>query len=154
MKDHALNMFQRPPESLNCAQAVLAAYREVTGDRSIPLDDFKPWGGGRAPDGRCGALQAACALTADHADKLCQVFAARIGATRCKEIDAPCTECVTTAAALLNASTGLPRLDPPLGVSHGHPRAVLDNIALDVGAGREETDVTENDPDLVTDLEA
>ena len=31
IKDQALAVFRRPPERLNCAQAVLHAYREVSG---------------------------------------------------------------------------------------------------------------------------
>jgi hypothetical protein len=74
MKEHALKVFRQPPERLNCAQAVLHAWREVAGDTSIALADLKPFGGGRAPDGLCGALRAAkvhpCETCVAHAAEL------------------------------------------------------------------------------------
>ena len=101
MKTRALAVFHRPPERLNCAQAVLAAHQAVTGDHSLALASFKPWGGGRAPDGRCGALHAACLLAPASEEKLCAAFLIRIGALRCREIERPCVQCVQTACALL-----------------------------------------------------
>jgi|GEM_PF-444991 len=101
MKARALAVFHRPPERLNCAQAVLAAHQAVTGDHSLAVASFKPWGGGRAPDGRCGALHAACLLAPASEEKLCAAFLIRIGALRCREIERPCVQCVGTAAELL-----------------------------------------------------
>lgn len=106
MKTHALAVFHRPPERLNCAEAVLAAHQTVTGDHSIAVASFKPWGGGRAPDGRCGALHAACTLAPASAEKISAAFLARIGALRCREIEHPCVECVGTAAELLEQAAG------------------------------------------------
>ena len=74
MKEHALKVFRQPPERLNCAQAVLHAWREVSGDTSIALADLKPFGGGRAPDGLCGALHAACMVAPGRAEALKQKF--------------------------------------------------------------------------------
>ena len=51
MKEHALKFFRQPPERLNCAQAVLHAWREVSGDTTIALADLKHFGGGWAPGG-------------------------------------------------------------------------------------------------------
>ena len=105
MKTTAVAAFHRPPENLNCAQAVLAAYHDATGDRTLPIAALKPCGGGRAPDGLCGALHAACVLAPDRADAIKAAFLARIGALRCKEIEAPCLDCVGTAAGLLEQTT-------------------------------------------------
>jgi thiol-disulfide isomerase/thioredoxin len=58
MANHALQHFRRPPERLNRAQSVLYAYQKVSGHSAIPLSDMKPFGGGRAPDGLCGAIYA------------------------------------------------------------------------------------------------
>ncbi len=112
MKTHALAVFHRPPANLNCAQAVLAGYQAFTGDRSLPLVAFKPFGGGRAPDGLCGALHAACRLAPARAEPLKANFLARVGALRCADIEAPCVECVGTAAELLQNSPPPPRLRP------------------------------------------
>jgi hypothetical protein len=101
MKIHALAVFRQPPERLNCAQAVLAGYQAVTGDCSLPLAALKPHGAGRAPEGLCGALHAACTLAPERAPQLKADFLARIGALRCQDIDAPCPDCVGTAAELL-----------------------------------------------------
>ena len=105
MKEHALKVFRKPPERLNCAQAVLYAWREVSGDTSIALSDLKPFSGGRAPDGLCGALHAACVAAPDRTEALKQNFAARLGSLYCKELRAArvhsCEVCVGYAAELL-----------------------------------------------------
>lgn len=105
MKEHALKVFRQPPERLNCAQAVLHAWREVSGDTSIALADVKTFGGGRAPDGLCGALHTACLVAPDWAEALKQNFAARLGSLYCKELRTakvhPCETCVVQATELL-----------------------------------------------------
>ena len=105
MKEHALSVFRKDPERLNCAQSVLYGWREVSGDTSIPLDEVKLFGGGRAPDGLCGALHTACLVAPDRAEALKQNFAARLGSLYCKELRAanvhPCETCVTQATELL-----------------------------------------------------
>jgi len=105
MKNHALQVFRQPPEHLNCAQSVLHAWREVTGDTSIAVAGLKPLGGGRAPDGLCGALHAACLAAPDRAEALKANFARRLGSLYCKELRAakvhPCETCVSQAAELL-----------------------------------------------------
>jgi len=105
MEEHALKVFRQPPERLNCAQAVLHAWRDVSGDTTIPLADLKPFGGGRAPDGLCGALHAACLVVPDGAEALKQNFTARLGSLYCKELRAakvhPCETCVVQATELL-----------------------------------------------------
>jgi hypothetical protein len=108
MKEHALKVFRQPPERLNCAQSVLHAWREVSGDTSIALGDLKSFGGGRAPDGLCGALHVACMVAPNRAETLKQGFAARLGSLYCRELRAakvhPCETCVSHATELL----GLP----------------------------------------------
>ena len=109
MKNHALKVFRQPPEHLNCAQSVLHAWREVTGDTSIALAGLKPLGGGRAPDGLCGALHAACLAAPKQAEALKQNFATRLGSLYCKELRAakmhPCETCIGHAAELLELET-------------------------------------------------
>jgi len=105
MKEHALKVFRQPPDRLNCAQSVLHAWRAVVGDTALTVTDLKPFGAGRAPEGLCGAVYAACLLAPDRADELKSAFAARVGSLYCKEIRAakehPCAECVAEAAELL-----------------------------------------------------
>ena len=108
MKDHALAVFRKAPAHINCAQTVIHAWREVTGDTAIPLAEFKPFGGGRAPGGLCGALHAACRIAPDKAEALKASFAQRLGSVLCSELRAakqhPCELCVTHAVELLEAS--------------------------------------------------
>ncbi len=105
MKPHALAVFHRPPENLNCAQSVLAAHQTVTGLSVAPVADFKPYGGGRAPGGECGALYAACQCAPESAATLREGFCAQAGATLCKtlkrDLRFPCEGCVGLAAELL-----------------------------------------------------
>jgi Putative redox-active protein (C_GCAxxG_C_C) len=109
MKDQALAVFRRPPERLNCAQAVLHAYGEISGKADIPVADLKPLGGGGAPGGLCGALHAACIIAPDSAEALRTKFAAQRGSVRCKELRADrehrCESSVATAAELLEVET-------------------------------------------------
>jgi hypothetical protein len=105
MKTHALAVFRKSPERLNCAQSVLHAWRVVTGDTSLALAKLKPFGGGRAPDGLCGALYAACLIVPERTDALKQHFAARLDSVYCKELRTakvhPCETCVAQATELL-----------------------------------------------------
>lgn len=104
----ALSQFKRPPASLNCAQSVLHAAREA-GHTSRELEEWKSMGGGRAPEGTCGALFAALSLALDEAgkDSIKQSFEATAGATTCRAIRRGkllcCEQCVSTAAELLEA---------------------------------------------------
>ena len=105
MKELALKVFRQPPDRLNCAQSVLYAWREVFGNTTITLPEFKPVGAGRAPEGLCGAVYAACQLAPTRAEELKAAFAARLGSLYCKEIRAArkhsCADCVAEAAELL-----------------------------------------------------
>jgi hypothetical protein len=105
MKEHALKVFRQSPDQLNCAQSVLYAWREVFGETSLTIAGLKPFGAGRAADGLCGAIYAACELAPDRAEELKTTFAARVGSLYCKEIRAAkkqtCAACVAEAAELL-----------------------------------------------------
>lgn len=105
MKALALKVFRQPPDRLNCAQAIISAWREVFGQTELTVADLKPFGAGRSPEGLCGSLYAACLLVPNQAEALKAAFATRLGSIRCKEIRAakthPCTECVAQAAELL-----------------------------------------------------
>ncbi len=115
MKAHALAVFHRAPDNLNCAQAVLAAYQAVSGRQLAPIEEYKLHGGGRAPGGECGALFAACQAAPGAAEALRAGFAARAGSTLCRplkrDLRFPCTECVGLAADLL-AQTGAASASP------------------------------------------
>ena len=105
MRATALKAFRQPPARLNCAQAVLYAWQEVSGDRSVSLADVKAFAGGRAPGGLCGALYVACLVAPKHADSLKSAFARQLGSPFCRELRATgnhvCSACVAEAAELL-----------------------------------------------------
>ena len=107
MKTHALAAFRQDPLRLNCAQSVLHAYQEVTGDRALDLASLKTCGAGRAPEGRCGALHAACLIVPQHAAAIQARFAAALGSDHCRDLreadQHPCTDCVRTACELVAA---------------------------------------------------
>jgi len=104
MKRIALQHFHQPPLRLNCAQAVLAAYQETTGDTSMSLPSFQAYGGGRAPQGLCGAVHAAALTRPALAEAIKAEFLARTGALGCRELKArgvSCKACVELAAEIL-----------------------------------------------------
>lgn len=107
IKPLALYAFRREPESLNCAQTILAAYQSATGETIATIPSFKPFGGGRAPDNECGALYAACQCLPEHAPEIRAAFLAELGSHRCKvlkrELRVACETCVGMAADLVSA---------------------------------------------------
>jgi hypothetical protein len=117
MKNHALERFRRPPERMNCAEAVLYAYQKISGDTAIAISDMKPLGAGRAPGGLCGALHAACTVAPGRAERLKARFAEIAGSVVCKEIrrakQHPCEFCVSESAQLLETELQLNGLKAP-----------------------------------------
>ena len=94
---------------LNCAQAVLKAFKDKFGLSEESIERFGTCGGGRAPDGQCGALYAAkVILEKAYPDRIkeCEdAFLADAGSTQCREIRASrklsCVGCVEKAAAYI-----------------------------------------------------
>ena len=95
----------------NCAMSVAYGYARATGKSEAEAVEaaemFRNFGGGRAPEGACGALYAAKMMQPDHAESLEDFF--RRGAkngTKCKEIRPnaviPCNRCVELAGEALD----------------------------------------------------
>lgn len=100
-KEKSLSLFRTPPHNYNCAQTVAAGF----GHESF-IEPFKACGGGRAPDGLCGALYAAIQLApAEKQDAILEAFRQKNGAVTCRELKqtfrVPCPQCVAVAAELL-----------------------------------------------------
>ena len=97
-------------EKLNCAQSILRGYQEIYAVSDEQITFAKQHGGGRAPDGLCGALHSALELTEDEtkAALLKEKFLDDAGALRCSEIRAlkklSCAGCVQLAAELLESN--------------------------------------------------
>jgi hypothetical protein len=99
----AVEIYSRIPKTHNCAQAVAAGC-----GREDLLDVLKANGGGKSPEGRCGALYAALLMSPEEThDTLKAAFRNKAGSEFCKEIRAagktPCARCVEIAADLVTA---------------------------------------------------
>jgi len=104
-KEQALHYF-RGEKKDNCAQALLKAFqKECTIDDEL-IAKAKGWGGGRAPDGLCGALYGAQLLFNDDAVRsaLARAFGEAAGDILCKPIrkakTMSCKQCVAHAATI------------------------------------------------------
>ena len=99
-KNDALTYFKAVPKLHNCAQSVAAG-----AGREDLVTELAACGGGRAPEGLCGALYAALAIVpeAKRAD-VRRRFEEAVGNVACRDIKAvnktPCLDCVATAIAL------------------------------------------------------
>ena len=85
----------------NCAQTICAAF-----GRDDLLEPMKACGGGRAPEGMCGALYGAIQVAPERAEEIKSAFVARNGAWKCSDLKggAPrvaCQQCVAVAACLV-----------------------------------------------------
>lgn len=106
MRRLAEALFHAPPRDLNCAQSVLAAWQETTGECLAEVESFRILGGGRAPGGTCGALHAACLIRPQAAESLRAAFQDQVGHLDCESIkpggEPVCRGCVGIAAGLLD----------------------------------------------------
>jgi len=95
---------------LNCAQSVIKAFHDVFDSPAHEVDSFAAFGGGCAPEGRCGAYHAALHLVSkkdpQQIVKLEREFFNAAGSLTCKEIRGKrkltCLGCVEKAADLLD----------------------------------------------------
>ena len=87
---------------MNCAQSVLSAFKERFYIDDELIEEFKSYGGGRAPDSLCGAYYAAKKIINDYyKDKIKefeQYFIMQAGSIKCHAIreakKLSCLECV------------------------------------------------------------
>ena len=100
----AIDTFHNPKFNHNCAQAVAQAWIEKFDDKEI-VDRLAQYGGGRAPEGLCGALYAAQLVIPQKAEAIAELFKKSVGAVTCKEIKTvcktPCNQCVAFADELV-----------------------------------------------------
>ena len=96
----------------NCAQAVIAGFKDEFSLKDELVATFASHGGGKAPKGYCGALYAARYMlenaTTDEIEKCNDVFIKAAGSSKCKEIRSmkklSCLGCVEKAAEILEVS--------------------------------------------------
>ncbi len=96
----------------NCAQSVVHAWKSKNPKSPHEPEQFAGCGGGRAPEGVCGALHAGCVVAGEaHAASIRKKFAEKTGGHHtCRAIRAaktvPCHDCVALAAELVEQHTG------------------------------------------------
>jgi hypothetical protein len=100
---------------MNCAQAVLCGFKREFNIEDDIIDLFKTYGGGRAPNGVCGAYYAVKYIIdkydkdnknkIDKIDELNQYFIETAGALECSSIrelrKLPCIGCVEKSSEFL-----------------------------------------------------
>lgn len=97
----------------NCAQAVLKTFQDEAGFSNELLVRADSIGGGRAPDGVCGALYATKVLVNDISmvALITEQFVARTGSHECNYIEnsgkITCSQCVRLAAKLVEPHLNL-----------------------------------------------
>lgn len=99
--EKALSTFREPPFMYNCAQTVCAAF-----GREDLIEAMKSCGGGRAPEGMCGALYGAIQVAPTNAEELKSAFTDVNGAWKCCDLKGgtprvACQQCVRVAAELV-----------------------------------------------------
>lgn len=90
----AKEYFHLAPHNWNCTQAIHKSQQEYTqlSDEDIELY-YRPMGGGKAPQGMCGALYAIHTLAGDDktlVERLTSLFAERAGGISCRELKGKC----------------------------------------------------------------
>lgn len=100
------NFFHAKPENLNCAQSVLKSFQKEFNIQDEVIEEFRAFGGGRAPEGTCGALFAADFLIKKLGkDSIKSEFIDQVGSYACLDIKrknkVPCLDCVRIADELL-----------------------------------------------------
>ncbi|MDY5858860.1 MAG: C-GCAxxG-C-C family (seleno)protein [Porphyromonas sp.] len=106
---NAKDYFHLAPYNWNCAQAIHKSFQDQTqmSDDEIELM-YRPMGGGRAPEGMCGAIYAVRSLVGEgtaEAEALTTAFVERTGGLTCRELKGkhgrPCSWLVEQAEELL-----------------------------------------------------
>ena len=101
MSSKAVELFTAVPRQHNCAQAVAAGF-----GREDLMEELAACGGGRAPEGLCGALHAALLIVPEACRaRARQDFIDFAGADTCFTLKmrnrTPCIRCVEKAAELV-----------------------------------------------------
>ncbi len=105
----AVERFFNGPERYNCAQAVIKIMEDRHPAKAGLIPAFKALGGGRAPEGVCGALYGALELVheSEHMN-LVNKFTDAAGSEKCRAIrklnKLSCSCCVEVAVDLVKSA--------------------------------------------------
>ena len=81
------NFFRAEPEKLNCAQCILKGFQTQLNIADSMISEFRKYGGGRSPEGICGALYAAdYLLKQQDKNSIQEEFRKKAGAIMCHEL--------------------------------------------------------------------
>ncbi len=95
---------------MNCAQSVISTFKDKFSLSAETIELFKAYGGGRAPDGLCGAFYAAkYILERNNAEEIStdleKYFLDQAGGVKCHEIKGcqkmSCVDCVGKSCEFL-----------------------------------------------------
>lgn len=78
-------------ERYNCAQAVLHVFNE---EKKHSLAAYKNHGGGKAPEGLCGAVYAAKLIAQEQPTDVLTELKNTLGYLTCRELRANCVSCL------------------------------------------------------------
>ena len=103
LPEQAVGFYTQKPKQYNCAQAVAKAF-----GRDDLVEPLKSCGGGKAPDGLCGALYAALLLAGEErSEAIKEQFLKKIEHLECKVIrkskQATCVDCVCRATEIVDS---------------------------------------------------
>jgi hypothetical protein len=106
MRTTSEHFYHAQPENLNCAQSILKGFQQELNVSQEKIDSFRALGGGRAPEGLCGALFSADALLAEQGKpSIRKEFAEKVGEITCRGIKTgtktSCSRCVQIADELV-----------------------------------------------------
>lgn len=100
----AKDTFHHPDFGHNCAQAIAYQFKNLYDDEQI-VEKLAAFGGGRAPQGLCGALYAAQLACPAHKTEVEEAFYKAAGASTCREIKqmvhTPCLRCLEIAEMIV-----------------------------------------------------
>jgi len=107
-KNHYLGLSEH--KRMNCAQSVIAAFKDKFDLKDEEIEEFKHFGGGKAPEGLCGAFYASkYILKQFHIEKEIEFekyFVKLSGSNKCREIRQrkifSCLDCVEKSAEYLS----------------------------------------------------
>ena len=100
---------QQGHKKLNCGQTIVHAFKDKFSLSNDLIAQFEGYGGGKAPEGHCGAFYAAKVILEKHDSKKLKDFEKTLithaNSTKCKEIRSSrkltCMDCVEKAAEAL-----------------------------------------------------
>jgi hypothetical protein len=104
------NFLGKNNKRLNCYQAIIDAFQDKFKIPEQEINDGKIFGGGRAPDGFCGALYAVKVILEKNNGDITELmtdFMINDGGYRCADIrsarQTSCVECIEKAAQYLSS---------------------------------------------------